>query len=480
MNKGLMTLVLLAASFGNVAAQNDETYQQFRQKMMSDYSDYRGQILQDYAKFLDTVWKDFDTFSARSLYPHSKPKTAPKAPVIDGTPVASIPQPGKPTPQPEPSAPIQIKPKVPNPLQAKINFRFYTANVQAPKLTVKRLESTRANDVSRLWKEYQNADLADKVLPSLNQLRIAYHLNDWLTYVLVRNYSDAVYPNDINSSIVLSHYLLVNMGMNLRIACVGGSRMAHLIPIKQTVYGHPFLNIDGIRYYVFLGGIGRENIGKISSISTCELPQNTNLGKSFSLVLNNPQIPSQDENAFSRTDGHITITGSVPSAAIVIARDYVETDVRVYASSCLSPTFCKNILQQIAPQLAGLSESEAVNKLLHFIQFAFKYETDGEQFGYEKPYFVEENFYYPTNDCEDRAVLLAFLVRNLLHLDVHLLYYPNHEATAIRFSDQSIKGDGYIYQDNSKYLICDPTYIGAKAGQCMPQYEGVKPTVELW
>ena len=120
-----MTLVLLAASFGNVAAQNDETYQQFRQKMMSDYSDYRGQILQDYAKFLDTVWKDFDTFSARSLYPHSKPKTAPKAPVIDGTPVASIPQPGKPTPQPEPSAPIQIKPKVPNPLQAKINFRFF-------------------------------------------------------------------------------------------------------------------------------------------------------------------------------------------------------------------------------------------------------------------------------------------------------------------------------------------------------------------
>lgn len=74
-----MTLALLATCFGNVAAQNDETYQQFRQQMLSDYSDYRGQILQDYAKFLDTVWKDFDTFSAKSLYPHSKPKTAPKA-----------------------------------------------------------------------------------------------------------------------------------------------------------------------------------------------------------------------------------------------------------------------------------------------------------------------------------------------------------------------------------------------------------------
>lgn len=278
--------------------------------------------------------------------------------------MASIPQPGKPTPQPEPSDPVQIKPEVPNPLQAKINFRFYTTNVQAPKLTVKRLESTRANDVSRLWKDYQNADLADKVLPSLNQLRIAYHLNDWLTYVLVRNYCDAVYPNDINSSMVLSHYLLVNMGMNLRIACVGGSRMAHLVSIKQTVYGHPFLNIDGVRYYVFEGGTGREDIGKIGSISTCELPQKANLGKVFSLVLNNPQIPSQDEEAFSKSDGHITITGSVPSSAIAIARDYVETDVPVYASSCLSPTFRKNILQQVAPQIAGLSESEAVNKAL--------------------------------------------------------------------------------------------------------------------
>lgn len=102
------------------------------------------------------------------------------------------------------------------------------------------------------------------------------------------------------------------------------------------------------------------------------------------------------------------------------------------------------------------------------------------QFGYEKSFYVEENFYYSANDCEDRAVLLAFLVRNLLHLDVHLLYYPGHEATAIRFSDQSIKGDGYVYQDGSKYIICDPTYIGAGVGQCMPEYENVKPKVELW
>ena len=176
----------------------------------------------------------------------------------------------------------------------------------------------------------------------------------------------------------------------------------------------------------------------------------------------------------------MTLKGRIPNIAIQIGKDYLQTDVPVYASSSLSEEFRKDLLTQVSSQIQGLSEYDAVGKILDFIQHAFNYKTDWDQFGYEKSFYVEENFYYSANDCEDRAVLLAFLVRNLLHLDVHLLYYPGHEATAIRFSDQSIKGDGYVYQDGSKYIICDPTYIGAGVGQCMPEYENVKPKVELW
>ena len=154
-------------------------------------------------------------------------------------------------------------------------------------------------------------------------------------------------------------------------------------------------------------------------------------------------------------------------------------DIPFYAMSTIDSNFHQSLLTQVKEQIQGCSEKESVYRILHFVQYAFDYATDREQHGYEKPYFIEENFYYSKNDCEDRAILFAFLVHNLLGLDVHLVQYPGHECTAVNFSTTQMNGDGYMYKGKAFY-ICDPTYIGASIGQCMPDYRNVKPTVELW
>ena len=121
---------------------------------------------------------------------------------------------------------------------------------------------------------------------------------------------------------------------------------------------------------------------------------------------------------------------------------------------------------------------EAANMLIDFVQTAFAYQTDGEQFGYEKPFFVDELFYYPYCDCEDRSILYSRLVRSLLNLDVVLLDYPNHIATAVCFTEQ-VEGD-YILVNGKKYVICDPTYIGASIGMAMPQFKSVAAKVLMY
>ena len=85
--------------------------------------------------------------------------------------------------------------------------------------------------------------------------------------------------------------------------------------------------------------------------------------------------------------------------------------------------------------------------------------------------FANETLYYPYSDCEDRSLLYATLVKDLLGLDVVLLDYPEHIATAVKFNDD-IEGDCVLI-NNEKYLICDPTYIGADIGICMPQYREI-------
>jgi hypothetical protein len=126
-------------------------------------------------------------------------------------------------------------------------------------------------------------------------------------------------------------------------------------------------------------------------------------------------------------------------------------------------------------QIEGKTQEEAANILINFVQTAFEYKVDDEQFGYERPLFADEVFYYPYSDCEDRSILFAVLVNELMGLEVVLLHYPGHLATAVRFSND-IVGD-YINLDGDKYIVCDPTYIGASIGEAMERYKNEQAKV---
>lgn len=59
--------------------------------------------------------------------------------------------------------------------------------------------------------------------------------------------------------------------------------------------------------------------------------------------------------------------------------------------------------------------------------------------------------------------------------DVVLLDYPNHIATAVCFNE-NVSGD-FVTVEGKKYIVCDPTYIGASIGKAMPQFKRVAAKV---
>ena len=161
---------------------------------------------------------------------------------------------------------------------------------------------------------------------------------------------------------------------------------------------------------------------------------------------------------------------------IQVMKQFPQIPIPAYAMSKGDSKARNQVLNQMKQFIQNMNELEAANFILQFIQ-SFDYATDDEQFGYEKPFFVEEILYYPKCDCEDRAIFYHFLVSNLLRNDVHLVHYPNHECNAVNFS-QKLNADCYMYQ-GKQYVICDPTYIGASIGMCMPDFKNTRPEVEL-
>ena len=138
----------------------------------------------------------------------------------------------------------------------------------------------------------------------------------------------------------------------------------------------------------------------------------------------------------------------------------------MYANMPMPKAISQTFMAAMKEKIAGLSQLEAMERLLNFVQTAFVYEYDDKVWGCDRAFFPEETLYYPYCDCEDRSILLSRMVRDLLGLHCVLIHYPGHLAMAVQFTDD-VKGDCIMLQ-GEKFTICDPTYIGAHVGETMP------------
>jgi len=84
--------------------------------------------------------------------------------------------------------------------------------------------------------------------------------------------------------------------------------------------------------------------------------------------------------------------------------------------------------------------------------------------------------FYPWCDCEDRAILFSHLVRDIVGLDVALVYYPGHLAAAVAFTEP-VRGDYYVTSDGHHFTVCDPTILGGDIGETMDIVAGKPATL---
>ena len=139
------------------------------------------------------------------------------------------------------------------------------------------------------------------------------------------------------------------------------------------------------------------------------------------------------------------------------------------ANAPMAEEVTKELYPQMKAKLKGLSNLEAMERLLNWVQTGFEYKFDNEVWGDDRAFFGEETLFYPYCDCEDRSILLSHLVRELLGLDTVLIYYPGHLAMAVDLAEAS-DGD-YVLLDGRRFTVCDPTYIGARVGKTMPNMD---------
>lgn len=469
---GGVSLTLLAA--GPLAAQGFEEWKQQRQQEFQSFRDARDKAFMGY---LESQWEQFEAYKARSRYSEPKPERIPKAdpePVPEEAKGPKVSPPPEPAPAPEPAPKPKPEPAPPEPEAPPSHaFSFLGQRLEVafdPALKA-RLGGVSQDAVAGFWKHLAQRP-HEATVEALYQRSEALGLNDWGTARLAHALGRSAFQGE-NEATLFTWFALTKLGYQAKVGFSGGT-IYLLMPARQEMYSVPYFTFDGVEHYTV---VPRDS-DPPGSVKTYEGEYPGEQQRLDLRVAGEPQGGGEAktrELSFAYEGERHRLRVELDGRRLAFYEDYPQTDFGVYFDAPVSGSAREDLLEALRPLVADKSEVEAVNLLLRFVQTAFEYQTDQQQFGREKPMFAEEVLYYPASDCEDRSVLFAYLARNLVGLEVVGLHYPNHLATAVRFSGE-VPGTA-VRHGGGRYVVADPTYINANAGQAMPRYEGTDPEV---
>lgn len=318
----------------------------------------------------------------------------------------------------------------------------------------------------------------DNLLYDFLRIRRDDKLSDWAYYQLIKKFAEQYYGEGTNEATLQLSYLLAQSGYKIRLGR-DDQRLVILIASQHRIYNQVSYTMDGDRYYLLNDSM--------MHLSISRAPFPGELGLSLT-------IPNAQEFEVERSDIRTIRSKDYPDFQVKVhinknlinfyntylpsyLNDNIMTRWAMYANTPLASDVREELYPQLKSQLQGMSPYNAMNRLLNWVQTGLIYGSDVEQWGADRAFFAEETLFYPYCDCEDRSILLSRLVRDLLGLKVILVYYPGHLAMAVHFNEE-VKGD-FILLNGEKYIVCDPTFIGAPVGSTMPRMDNDKAQVIL-
>lgn len=454
----------------NVFAQDyRKQYEDFKKRSSEQYVSFRQECNQKYVEFLKSVWEWYEGKSPLLLPKEQNP--IPPSPFVDKKtkPIESVPvkvEPIENIPQPMPIEPIHEVHSTID--EFALDFFGAQCVVRMPELAKIELMDCCPNAISNAWKRLSTESMNNAIRDCLEN-RLKYSLCDW-AYLLFLDKLSRSYCLDRNGATLVMAFLYCQSGYQMRLA-MDGQNLVMMYGSKFQIFDKGYFEIDGVYFYPY---------GETSNrLCVCDAAFE---GESpLSLVIGcEPQFGKDMTSARTVKSEQFTdvqITSRVPKELIKFYSQYPTSTIggnpmtrwAMYANTSLNQETKCLIYPLLKMSIESLSEFDAVGRLLNLVQTGFVYECDDKVWGHDRAFFAEETLYYPYSDCEDRSILFSRLVRDLIDLDVALIYYPGHLSTAVCFSGDVV-GDSMII-DGRKFVICDPTYIGAPVGAQMPNLE---------
>jgi hypothetical protein len=475
---GRYSLVLLITSASTLLSA--QSFSDFKRVQSESFKEYKDEKDSAFNKYLKAEWEAFSAQKPLSLYEEPKPQEIPTAklttPESIGPKIIIEIKAPKETIEAENTTPLSIQ-EIPQQvviekkvLPKDVTFDFFgTALGFNMPSGIDRAKFYPQNQegISNFFDAIVIADYKP-LLEAISQTSKMMNLNDWGLYQLVTKLSEKLFSNQDEAKL-FSWFTFNKLGYAVRVGLERKSIVLMHYSAKD-IYATPNYTIDSKRFYV-LSNYAKESVGSVYTYK-----QNyPDAEKALDLALRSLPILNDKMQtkvlSFKKYGNEYSISYNYNQNILDFMASYPQADYETYFNAPIENRSYGEIAKAMKKYIDGKQASEAMNFVLSFVQNAFEYETDFQQFGREKVMFAEETLFFDKSDCEDRAVLFSYLIKELFGVGVLGVKYKDHMATALYVP---IQGDK-VQNGSRQYVIADPTYINAVIGESMPKYRPIKP-----
>ncbi|SFV75971.1 hypothetical protein MNB_SM-3-920 [hydrothermal vent metagenome] len=442
------------------------SFEDFKKSQLGSFAKYVDAKDSEFKDYLNKEFQEYKEFQGIPLYKKEKPKN-----IITKTPkkIQSL------------GPKVNISVDVPKEKKSSLDilqhqnkdlvFNFFGSNIgfnYDKNIKNAKFYPQNQKGIQNFFEILASSDYGD-LIGDIKKVQRDLNLNDWGVYLLVHKISSSIFTNKDDQEI-FNWFVFNKLGYDVRI----GLASKHIIVMyysKKVIYATPNYILNKKKFYV-ISHYTKDNIGNVYSYAQ-NYPGAT---KPLDLALKTLPAFRQDMRQkvlkFQEFGVTYKINLKYNQNMIDFMATYPQADYETYFNAPLDDITYISVITQLRKYINGQRASRAINFVLHFVQKSFKYEVDQEQFKREKVMFAYETLYYTHSDCEDRAVLFAYLMREMFHISVVGVKYDDHMATALYIP---IKGDS-VFLHHKRFVIADPTYINANIGESMQKYRTKIPT----
>lgn len=342
----------------------------------------------------------------------------------------------------------------------QFSYEFYntTFNIHVDRSLMVKIPDTLSEQYIR--SSYKQADSGDyaAVVDTLLAYKEKHQLNDWLYYQLVRRTAQAISPKKENYERYTFYkwFLMVKSGYDARLT-IADNRIIFYVYNDEDISDIPFVIYKDKKYMCLnRHDYAYADLNKVPPHRMISIPEAKH---AFSYKVTRmpdfrPESYTEKEIAFKYGAKVYHFNVKLNPEVERIFANYPVVDFESYFNIPLSGETYGSLIPMLKKNVSGMKQKKGIDYLMRFTRYALLYEDDDKNFGKEKRLSPEQTLFSEYSDCDDRAALFFYLVKEIYNLPMIALLYPTHITMAVQF-DKPI-GQPIIYNGKT-YSFCEPT-----------------------